>query len=154
MSNSRNPIKGDERIEARRPVLGERGLVLTPQRRAVLRAVLDLDEHPTADRVHAVLRRRRARVSRATVFRTLEALSRAGVIAKASHHGMASRYDGRIDPHHHLVCTHCDRVIDICDSRLDALPVPDTRRLGFVVSDFQVHLRGTCKQCREQEERA
>jgi len=150
----RQPSSGDERIEALRPLLRDRGLALTPQRRAILRALIELDEHPTADRVHAVLRRRRVSVSRATVFRTLEALARVGAIAKASHHGMASRYDGRTDLHHHLVCTRCDRVIDFSDDRLDALPVPDTRRLGFVVSDYQVHVRGICKQCREQEERA
>jgi Fe2+ or Zn2+ uptake regulation protein len=33
------------------------------------------------------------------------------------------------------------------------VPVPDTRRLGFVVSDLQVQLRGTCRQCREQEDK-
>jgi Fe2+ or Zn2+ uptake regulation protein len=31
--------------------------------------------------------------------------------------------------------------------------VPDTRRFGFVVSDLQVQLRGTCRQCREQEDK-
>jgi Fur family peroxide stress response transcriptional regulator len=151
---TRHPSSGEERIEALRPLLRERGLALTRQRRAILRAVLDLDEHPTADRVHAVLRRRRVSVSRATVFRTLEALCQAGAIAKASHRGLGTRYDGRTDLHHHLVCNRCDRVIDISDARLDALPVPDTRRLGFVVSDFQVQLRGTCRQCRKQEEGA
>jgi Fe2+ or Zn2+ uptake regulation protein len=44
-------------------------------------------------------------------------------------------------------------VIDLSDARLDKVPVPDTRRFGFVVSDFQVQLRGTCRECREQEEK-
>ena len=128
-------------------------LALTPQRRAILRAVLDLDDHPTADRVHAALARRRVRVSRATVFRTLESFARLGVITKACHPGSSVRYDCRTDLHHHLVCLRCDRVIDISDARLDTLPVPDTRRFGFVVSDFKVQLRGTCKECREQEDK-
>jgi Fe2+ or Zn2+ uptake regulation protein len=143
----------DERIESLRQVCRERGLILTPQRRAILRAVLDLDDHPTAERVHAALSRRRVRVSRATVFRTLESLARLGIIARACHPGSSVRYDRRTDQHHHLVCLSCDRVIDIQDARLDALPVPDTRRLGFVVSDFKVQLRGTCRECREQEEK-
>lgn len=143
----------DERIESLRQRCRRHGLDLTPQRLAVLRAVLDLHDHPTADRVHAALARRRVRVSRATVFRTLESFARVGVIARTCHPGGSVRYDSRTDRHHHLVCLGCDRVIDISDARLDALPVPDTRRLGFVVSDFKVQLRGTCRQCREQEDK-
>jgi len=143
----------DERIEAFRQLCRERGLALTPQRRAILRAVLDLADHPTADRVHAALGRRRVRVSRATVFRTLESFARLGIIAKACHPGSSIRYDRRTDRHHHLVCLRCDRVVDISDARLDALPVPDTRSFGFVVSDFKVQLRGICKECREQEDK-
>jgi Fur family peroxide stress response transcriptional regulator len=143
----------DERILSLRRRCREHGLAFTPQRRAILRAVLDADDHPTADRVRAALARRRVRVSRATVFRTLETFSRLGLITKACHPGSSVRYDRRTDRHHHLVCLSCDRVIDIQDVRLDALPVPDTRRLGFTVSDFKVQLRGLCRECREQEDK-
>jgi Fur family transcriptional regulator, peroxide stress response regulator len=144
----------DERLELLRQACRERELVLTPQRLAVLRVVLDLDDHPTADEVYAVLARRRSRVGRATVFRTLESLARLGVITKACHPGHAARYDRRTERHHHLVCLRCDRVIDFSDARLDSLPVPDTRRLGFVVSDCRVQVRGICRKCREQEDKA
>jgi Fe2+ or Zn2+ uptake regulation protein len=143
----------DERIEGFRQLCREQGLALTPQRRAILLAVLDLDDHPTADRVQAALSRRRVRVSRATVFRTLESFARMGIITKTCHPGSSIRYDRRTDRHHHLICLSCDRVIDISDPRLDALPVPDTRPFGFVVSDFKVQLRGICKKCREQEDK-
>jgi Fe2+ or Zn2+ uptake regulation protein len=96
--------------------------------------------------------RRDPGVSRATVYRALESLARMGVITKACHPGKAVRYDSRTETHHHLVCLHCDEVIDITDERLDALPVPDTSALGFQVSDFRVQLRGTCRRCRELEE--
>lgn len=142
-----------QRIEEYRKLCSERGLSLTAQRRAILEVVLDSDDHPQADDVYAALSRRRLRVSRATVFRTLEGLARLGVISKASHTGSSVRYDGRTDLHHHLICIACDRVIDFSDKHLDSLPLPDTRRLGFVVSDLQVQLRGTCRECRAQEEK-
>ena len=142
--------------DERSDVLGRRcrarGLSPTPQRLAILRAVLDADDHPSADRVHAALARRRVRASRATVFRTLEAFVRRGLVAKACHPGSSSRYDRRLDRHHHLVCLVCERVADVDDARLDELPVPDTRRFGFTVSDYRVQLRGVCRECREQEE--
>jgi len=142
-----------DRIETYRRRCRQGGLAFTAQRRAILEAVLDLDDHPTADQVHAVLSRKRLRVSRATVFRTLEVFARRGVITKACHPGSTVRYDWRTEQHHHLVCLNCDRVVDISDSRLDAVPLPDTRRFGFVVSDFKVQLRGICKECRKQEDK-
>jgi hypothetical protein len=47
------------------------------------------------------------------------------------------RYDSRTERHHHLVCLAGDRVFHISGARLDTPPVPDTRRYGFVVSDFK-----------------
>lgn len=118
----------------------------------MLEAVLDLDNHPTADQVHDAVSRRDPGVSRATVYRALESLTRIGIITKACHPGKAIRYDSRTETHHHLVCLHCDTVIDISDERLDALPVPDTSSLGFEIKDFRVQLRGVCRRCRELEE--
>jgi Fur family peroxide stress response transcriptional regulator len=140
------------RIDEYRRLCREQGLPLTEQRLIVLEAVLDLDSHPTADRVHEAVARRDPGVSRATVYRALESLARIGVITKACHPGKAVRYDSRTETHHHLVCLRCDDVLDITDARLDALPVPDTSSLGFEVSDLRVQLRGTCRRCRELEE--
>ena len=140
------------RIEDFRRLCREQGLPLTEKRMVVLEVVLDLDNHPTADQVHEAVARRDPGVSRATVYRALESLARIGVITKACHPGKAVRYDSRTEIHHHLVCLRCDDVIDITDERLDAVPVPDTSRLGFEISDFRVQLRGICRRCRELEE--
>ena len=144
----------EERIEGFRQLCREHGLALTPQRREILRAVLDLDDHPTADRVHAALSRRRVRVSRATVFRTLESFARLGVITRACHPGSSVRYDSRTDLHHHLICLQLrsgDRLLRHAPRR--AAGPRHLRRLGFVVSDFRVQLRGLCQECRQQEDK-
>jgi Fe2+ or Zn2+ uptake regulation protein len=131
----------------------EKRVPLTTQRRAVLQAVLDLDCHPTADEVHSSPAVRRAGISRATVYRTLENLVQLGAITKACHPGGVVRYDGRIELHHHLVCLRCDAVEDIADAGLDALSLPDTSAFGFEVKDFRVQLRGLCRRCRRMEDK-
>jgi len=125
---------------------------LTFQRRVILEAALDLDNHPTADRVFETVAKRTPGVSRTTVYRTLETLVRMGVITKTPHPSSVVRYDPRVETHHHLICQRCDDVIDISDARLDALPVPDTSDLGFEVLDVRVQLRGICRRCRERKE--
>lgn len=128
-------------------------MLCTPQRRLVFEVLLDLETHPTADEIAAALERRLPGASRATVYRNLEILVGLGVITKVCHPGAAVRYDVRTDVHHHLVCLRCNAIVDFNDERLNALPVPDTSGLGFVVRDCRVQLRGTCRLCRELEEK-
>lgn len=129
------------------------GFPVTPQRRLVLEAVLDLDCHPTADQVYRFLCSRPARISRATVYRTLESLVELEIITKTCHPGGVIRYDGRTDLHHHLVCLSCDAVFDIEDESLNELTIPDTSAFEFEVKDFRVQLRGLCNKCRKKRER-
>jgi Fur family transcriptional regulator, peroxide stress response regulator len=141
------------RLETLKQLCRERGIPHTIQRRIILEATLELDDHPTADRVHQAVVRRTAGVSRATVYRTLETLVELGVLTKTCHPGRMVRYDRRTEIHHHLICLRCDRVMDILDKKLDALPVPDTSRFGFQVLDHRVQLRGICRSCRKEEKR-
>jgi len=146
-----NESTRERRLEEFERQCRERRIPLTPQRRVLLKAVLDLDSHPTADQVHAAPSVRRARISRATVYRALESLVRLGIIAKACHpHGVV-RYDGRVEQHHHLICLRCGAVVDVAAPELDALPLPDASALGFEVENYRVQLRGLCRRCREKE---
>jgi Fe2+ or Zn2+ uptake regulation protein len=126
----------------------EQGVPCTVQRHAVLAAVLERDDHPTADQIFRDVSERHRGISRATVHRTLETLVWMGMITKLCHPGSVTRYDPHTGIHHHLMCMRCDKVIDFQDEHLDALGFPDTSTFGFEVVDLRVELRGICKQCR------
>ena len=147
-----DPEERTERLEQFQRLCREQRSPRTPTRVAILEAVLASDGHPTADDIHAAVVDRVASVSRTTVYRALETLDRMGVITKLCHPGRVVRYDARTEVHHHLVCLRCDRVVDIDDPGLDAVPIPDTSSYGFEVVDHRVQLRGLCRRCREQEE--
>ena len=126
----------------------QRGLALTIQRRAVYAAICGRRDHPTADQVYQAVRRQLPQISRTTVYRVLETLAAAGIIAKAPHASGAARYDPATHRHHHLVCRVCNRIVDFQDSRLDGLAVPDAQRHGFEIEDYIVHFVGLCDRCR------
>ncbi len=128
----------------------EHGLPLTSQRRAILEEVLAHNDHPTADDIYEMVRRRLPDVSRATVYRGLETLVRLGVIARPSHPGSAAHYDSATERHHHLVCIRCHRVTDLEAPLVDELRMPDTRRMGFQIRDYSVHFSGLCAECRQK----
>lgn len=132
----------------------ERGVPLTVQRRVIFEAVLDHADHPTADDVYEDVRGRLPDISRTTVYRVLETLVRLGVIGKPPSPGSAARYDKSVDRHHHLVCVHCERTMDLDDLSLNRLKIPDTRRLGFTIADYSVHFMGVCQACRRHSSHA
>ncbi len=143
----------EERLQQYQRLCREQNRRATVQRRMVLEAVLELDDHPTADQVYEALIGREPGIARTTVYRSLDELGRMGLISKASHLGSAVRYDARADHHHHLVCLRCDAVIDIDDERLDAVGAPDTSAFGFEVTDVRVQLCGLCRSCRKPSRR-
>jgi Fur family peroxide stress response transcriptional regulator len=142
-----------ERIELFKQLCREQGERSTVQRRVILEAILELDDHPTADQVHNAVRERLPGIAKPTVYRALEHLARMGVITKACHPGRVVRYDSRVDRHHHLVCLHCNQFVDFEDEALDNLEIPDTSDVGFEVSDFRVQLRGVCSSCQQNARR-
>src|SRR5229473_1175414 len=96
-------------------------MAVTPQRLAVLRALLESGDHPRADRIYARVRREHPRISLATVHRTLERLCDVGEARKVTPLHETARYDGNTRPHHHVVCVRC--AIDAASAR-PAVPLP------------------------------
>src|SRR5262249_61379534 len=84
-------------------------MAVTPQRLAVMRALLESGDHPRADRIYALVRREHPRISLATVHRTLERLCEVGEARKVTPLHETARYDGNTGPHHHVVCVRCKR---------------------------------------------
>jgi Fur family peroxide stress response transcriptional regulator len=125
----------------------ERGVPVTPQRRAVFEALLAATDHPTAEHLHAAVSRRLSGISPATVYRVLELLVDLGMARRVCGPGSRCRYDAKVHRHHHLVCFTCERMMDYEDAALNRLPVPDTKRTGFRVDDYSIHFRGICADC-------
>jgi len=129
----------------------ERGLPVTPQRRAVLRALSARRDHPTAEQVHAAASARLPGMTRATVYRVLDALEAMGVVRRVDHAGAAARYEVDSGPHHHLVCVGCGRIADLHEPALESLSLPASRARGFVVKEYSIQFRGLCSGCRKQQ---
>src|SRR5688500_2570446 len=91
--------------------LRTRGLRLTGPRRVVLEVVRGTDSHPTAERVHEMVRRRLPRVSLGTVYRNLRLLVETGLVKELP--GPHARFDGNATDHHHFTCTECGRIVDV-----------------------------------------
>lgn len=128
----------------------ESGLPVTIQRRAVFEAILDRRDHPTAEQVYQAVRRDLPQISRMTVHRILATFASLGLVAKACHVGSATRFDPKIQQHHHLVCLDCGAIIDVDDPRLNRIPWPKVNHRQFTIQDYNVQFRGRCASCRQR----
>jgi len=131
----------------------KRGVVVTPQRLAVIRALLTSDDHPSTDEIYAAVRRRHPHVSWATVHRILEQFCEAGEARKVTLLHDAARYDGNVEPHHHVLCIRCRRVHDIEIPEVDEL-LEGTPSLGqFALLRCSLEIEAICRRCELVEKR-
>jgi Fur family peroxide stress response transcriptional regulator len=144
-----HPVSSRNALESLEAYCRSHGLPLTVQRRVILAALVGRDDHPTADQILTEVRPQLPGVSRTTVYRVLDTFVRIGLAVKTCHPGTAVRFDPRTERHHHLVCTRCEKVIDLHDVALDRLAIPSTSQLGFEITNFSVHFRGLCAACRK-----
>jgi Fur family peroxide stress response transcriptional regulator len=132
--------------------LRQAGLRLTPQRLAVCRALAASRSHPSAQALFAQLRPDHPSLSRATVYNTLQALARAGLIAELGPAGDgAMRYDADPTPHVNLICTNCHRVEDFGGAPLTRVARQVARESGYQLRGARVAFYGLCPRCREQK---
>ena len=131
----------------------KRGIALTPQRLAVIRALLASENHPSSDEISAAVRRQHPHVSLATVHRILEQFCEVGEARKVTLLHDFARYDGNVEPHHHVLCVRCRRVQDVEIPDVDKL-LEDTPTLGqFALLGCSLEITALCKRCQSAEKR-
>lgn len=126
----------------------EAGFKLTAARQAVLRAFEGAHEHLSPDEVLRRGRKAYPRLGRATVYRTLELLTKLGVMRPLYLHGGRPAFTRVESGHHHLVCSRCDTIVELPQSTLSEAVQRLARRSGFEVSSELLEVYGVCRKCR------
>ena len=122
------------------------------QRESIKEFLRSRTDHPTADTVYENLRQIYPNISLGTVYRNLSLLSDIGEIRKLTNFGSADRYDGRVAPHSHFMCTKCNRVIDMqSDSLNGILEQAAAEFIHGKVFDVDASFYGICKECLKKE---
>ena len=128
--------------------LHAQGYRLTPQRHLILDIVRKTKTHITPEQVYAKVHLQNPAISRATIYRTLDFLCEQRLI-HALHWGDRTYYEIADDePHHHLICRHCNAVEQIDHTTFARLIETIDRQHHFSVDMDHVALFGLCRQCR------
>lgn len=131
--------------------LRHRGLKNTPERVAIAQEVLSIDEHFDPEELQARLRRKGIRVSRATIYRTLEHLINSDLVRKTSldlEHKTSFYENTLVRRHHeHMVCLACGMVIEFTSPRIEALQEEICRKHRFRPIRHTHQIMGHCRKC-------
>ncbi len=128
------PATARNAISAR---LESHGIQATAQRVRVAQLLLARDQHVTAEQVMKTLRAEGVRISKATVYNTLNLFAEKGLLRVLSLDSDRGCFDSNTSPHHHILVEDTGELIDLPEdsvafSRLPAIP-PGTEALGVEV---------------------
>ena len=120
------------------------------KREQIVNVFLRQEGHLSADDLVDIIRRDDQRISRATVYRTLQWMVDAGIARKVDFGEGRSRYEPsyRHPRHFHLICNTCHRSSEFLSSDVEALMEEIAVARGFTPTQAVVQVYGTCEDCR------
>ena len=148
----RGKISLDDCVAAFDDYLRRKDLRVTAPRRTVLEKVYAIHDHFDADDLLVELRRKGLRVSRATIYRTLELMDGAGLVKKTSFTDNKVYYEFAYGHghHDHLICKACGKIVEFKDEVIEARQESVCRRFGFAIACHSHKIYGFCPACRRK----
>ncbi|TDJ57010.1 MAG: transcriptional repressor [Planctomycetota bacterium] len=116
MLGSRHPsVQKGALVSTTRQLLAGHGIRCTPQRRALYEALRGTKSHPTAEELYRIVKPATERLSRATVYNTLEMLCEVGLARKLPSSRGCCRYDADVSEHLHICFREDGAIRDLPD---------------------------------------
>lgn len=131
--------------------LHAQGSRVTPQRVAILKILLESDQHPSAEQVYQRVQAEYPMTSLATVYKTLTLLQELGEVQNVGTYNEVARFDGKnTAPHPHLICTRCGEIIDAPGGAMLDWAEQLARASGYHISAQRIEFFGLCPRCQQE----
>ena len=140
-----------ELIERFRRYMRDHNWPLTQQRESIASVLFNSEEHLSVEDIEALLRADDVRVGKATVYRTLDVLAKAGLVVEHDFGEGFKRYEpySAMSHHEHLVCVDCGRVIEFTSERIERMKALIADEHGFQHHHHRLEIYGVCRDCQD-----
>jgi len=142
---------GQNLVDSFRLKCKQHHLNITPQRVAIYQELNKSKDHPNSDDIYERVKKSFPDISLDTVYRTLLKFTEIGIINIVEGYGEAKRYDPDTNPHHHLRCQKCNKIIDFHYEGYDNLRIPSSLQKDFNITNVKVVLEGICSECAKKQ---
>ena len=122
----------------------KKGVRLTDQRKLIAKVMSESSDHPDVDELHNRINKLDAKISIATVYRTVKLFEEAGILSKHDFKGNKSRYEQMSEEHHdHLIDVSTGEIIEFVNEDIEKLQKKVTEKLGYQLVDHRLELYGS-----------
>lgn len=138
-------------IQISRRELNASGMKFTSQRALILEIIRRGGGHLDADEIYRLARKRRPRLSLSTIYRTLQAFKKLGLVEEC--HFDESHHHYEVKPsteHHHIVCLDCGKVIEFQYPLVRYIRRNIADAKDFEIVNTEARITGYCSECQQK----
>lgn len=121
------------------------GLKLTDQRRVILKALADAEDHPSVEMLYERSKAIDNTISMATVYRTINLLDEFDIVKRLEFKESFARYEPNWGHHHHLIDVETGDVLEFQDNEIEEMKEKIAARLGYDLVECVLELYGKKK---------